>query len=143
MKSAVPCGLNDPKVGGASPAPIVIPNPDEQQWSAFMRLVASEYPYSKMFGAQVVDGCLIGCEAVQRSFPFGPKGSAAADAQPGIDAQWETLRALCEKLGSGRLDEIRFNGGRPVAAFTQEGGRRFRQRLARFLESQDRPKPMS
>jgi hypothetical protein len=100
-------------------------------WAGFLRLVVAEYPYCTMQGVHVVEGRVVSCEGIQRSFVFG----APEDVSPVFDMAsepgWKGLKALCEKMGSGRLAEVRFNGGRPVSARTSEGGRRFRRLLER------------
>jgi len=112
----------------------------DDRWSAMLRLIASEYPFCTMNGVHVVDGCIVACEGVQRSFVFGGSDAAAALQEPSFDAHWLALRALCAKIGSGRLAEIRFSRGRPVGARMSEGGRRFRRIV---VPQNTEPKPMS
>jgi len=112
----------------------------DDRWSAMLRLIASEYPFCTMNGVHVVDGCIVACEGVQRSFVFGGSDAAAAPQEPSFDAHWLALRALCAKIGSGRLAEIRFSCGRPIGARMSEGGRRFRRIV---VPQNTEPTPMS
>jgi hypothetical protein len=98
----------------------------EWRWSEMARLVTAEYPYCTMQGVRVADGMIVACEGLQRSFSFKPV-EAVEVVEPGLDAHWKALDALCVRMGSGRLAELRFSGGRPVSARTSEGGRRFRR----------------
>lgn len=98
----------------------------EWRWSEMARLVATEYPYCTMQGVRVADGMIVACEGLQRSVSF-KSGENVEVAQPGLDAHWKALDTLCARMGSGRLAELRFSGGRPVSARTSEGGRRFRR----------------
>lgn len=104
------------------------------RWSGMLRLIASEYPFCTMSGVHVVDGCIVACEGVQRSFVFGASDAVAMPAEPAFDAYWKALQALCAKIGSGRLAEIRFSRGRPVSARMNEGGRRFRRLTVKIEE---------
>lgn len=114
----------------------------DDRWSGVLRLIASEYPYCTMSGVHVVEGCIVACEGIQSSFVFGGADAAASPAEPAFDAHWKSLRALCAKLGSGRLAEIRFSRGRPVSARMNAGGRRFR-RLVVKVPAASEPSPMS
>ena len=109
------------------PAIACLPTDDDGRWAGMLMLVASEYPYCTMHGVHVMDGCIVACEGIQKSFVFGFQDGATADAEPNFDAHWLALRALCARVGSGRLAEIRFSRGRPVIARVSEGGRRFRR----------------
>ncbi len=99
----------------------------DDRWSGMLRLIATEYPFCTMSGVHVVEGCIVACEGVQKSFVFNGSDAAAEPAEPQFDAHWKALQALCVKIGSGRLAEIRFSRGRPVSARMNEGGRRFRR----------------
>jgi len=93
--------LNVPAITG--------PAGGDDRWSGMLRLIASEYPFCTMNGVHIVDGCVVACEGIQRSFVFGGSDAAAAPQEPSFDAHWLALRALCAKIGSGRLAEIRFS----------------------------------
>ncbi len=113
------------------PAIAGLPTSDDGRWAGILMLVASEYPYCTMHGVHVVEGGIVACEGIQRSFVFGPAEAATAEAGPSFDAHWQALRSLCARIGSGRLAEVRFSRGRPVIARVTEGGRRFRRLVAK------------
>lgn len=139
MKSAVAFGLSRLPNGGAPAVPV----PNDSRWAGLLKLVASEYPYCTMFGVHVVDGCVVSCEGVQRSFLFDAGDAAAQAVEPAFDAHWKALEALCVKLGSGRLAELRFSRGRPMNARTSEGGRRFKRLLTKSAGDSPHPSPMN
>jgi len=114
----------------------------DDRWSVVLRLIAAEYPYCTMSGVHVVEGCIVACEGIQSSFVFSGADAEASPAEPAFDAHWKSLRALCAKLGSGRLAEIRFSRGRPVSAQMNAGGRRFR-RLVVKVPAASESSPMS
>lgn len=114
----------------------------DDRWSGMLRLIASEYPFCTMSGVHVVEGCIVACEGVQRSFVFGASDAAAMPAEPAFDAHWKALQELCAKIGSGRLAEVRFSRGRPVSARMSEGGRRFRRLVVKVPPTSERS-PMS
>lgn len=106
------------------------------RWSVMLKVMALEYPYCTMQGVHIEDGAIVACEGIQQSFVFG-----AVDAppeEPSFDGHWQALRALCAKLGSGRLAEIRFSRGRPVSARMNEGGRRFRRLVVKTPRDKER-----
>lgn len=96
------------------------------QWRQLMTLVWSEYAYCTMYGIDVVDGNIVGCSEIRRNLVFGPAAADAAEP-PTFDEYWQALRTMCGRIHNGRLAELRFNRGRPVAARTSEGGRRFKR----------------
>lgn len=114
----------------------------DERWSVVLRLIAAEYPYCTMSGVHVADGCIIACEGIQSSFVFNGSDSDGATVEPTFDGYWKSLRALCAKLGSGRLAEIRFSRGRPVSARMNAGGRRFRRLVIKVPAALERS-PMS
>jgi hypothetical protein len=95
-----------------------------------------------MSGVHVAEGCIVACEGIQSSFVFSGVDADASPAEPAFDAHWKSLRALCAKLGSGRLAEIRFSRGRPVSAQMNAGGRRFRRLLVKVPAASE-SSPMS
>jgi len=103
-------------------------SPVFDQWRYLQRLVTAEYPYSTMYGVNIVDGNIVSCESVQRSLTFGPMSPGNSEA-PIFDEFWEALKILCGRVRTGRLAELRFNHGQPVSAKISEGGRRFRRRI--------------
>lgn len=105
----------------------------EGRWSGLARLMAVEYPHCTMHGVHVVDGVIVACEGIQRSFSFAAPRGEDAPAESAFDANWRALESLCAKLGSGRLAELKFVRGRPVSARTSEGGRRFKRVTGRTL----------
>ena len=42
-----------------------------------------------------------------------------------FDARWQALEALCRRIGSSPLMEVKFSDARPMNARTSERGRRF------------------
>ena len=115
---------------------------EDDRWPGMLKLIASEYPYCTMNGVHVVEGCIVACEGIQKSFVFSGSDAAAIPLEPEFDGHWQALQALCAKLGSGRLAEIRFSRGRPVSARMNESGRRFR-RLVVKSAPQSKDSPMS
>ena len=112
----------------------------DDRWPGMLKLIASEYPYCTMNGVHVVEGCIVACEGIQKSFVFSGSDAAAISSEPEFDGHWKALQALCAKLGSGRLAEIRFSRGRPVSARMNEGGRRFRRLVVKSAPpSKDSP----
>jgi len=91
-----------------------------------VHLIWSEYAFSTMYGVNVVDGTIISYNNVQRNFAFGP-GGGERPAEPIFDDYWRALQELCLRIGTGRLAEVKFIGGRPVNARTSESGRRLRR----------------
>lgn len=108
------------------------------RWSGMLKLVSDKYPYCTMHGVHVVDGCIVACEGIQISFVFGGSGVSKTTPTPLFDSHWEALKKLCAKIGSGRLAEVRFSQGRPVAAKMNEGGRRFRRLMTKPNAIEDR-----
>lgn len=98
-------------------------------WRELVKLIWSEYAFSTMYGVNVVNGTIISYNNVQRNFTFSP-GGGEKPQEPTFDDYWRALQALCLRLGTGRLAEVKFVSGRPIAARTDEGGRRLK-RLAR------------
>lgn len=115
----------------------------ENRWAGFLELVAAEYPFCTMYGVHIVEGCVVSCEGTQRSFVFGAADEAIPAAAASSDAHWKALKALCVKMGSGRLAELRFSGGRPVSARTSESGRRFKRLLDRGAKDANSNLPMN
>ncbi len=111
-------------------------------WPGMLKLIASEYPYCTMNGVHVVEGCIVACEGIQKSFVFSGSDATATSSEPEFDGHWKALQALCIKLGSGRLAEIRFSRGRPVSARMNESGRRFRRLIVKTAP-QCKDAPMS
>lgn len=98
----------------------------DDHWEELLRLIWSEYAFSTMYGVNVVAGNIVSYNNVQRNFTFGPGGSERAQA-PVFDEYWRALQALCLQIGTGRLAEVKFISGRPIAARTDEGGRRMKR----------------
>jgi hypothetical protein len=113
----------------------------EDHWGRTLKLIADKYPYCTMHGVHVEEGCIVAYEGVQISFVFVDGHSDIAD-KPAFDSHWKALKALCAKVGFGRLAEIRFSRGRPVGAKMQEGGRRLRKLVAKADQQKERS-PMS
>lgn len=95
-------------------------------WAELVRLIWSEYAFSTMYGVNVVAGNIVSYNNVQRNFTFGPGGGEKAET-PVFDEYWRALQALCLQIGTGRLAEVKFISGRPIAARTDEGGRRMKR----------------
>ena len=102
----------------------------QKRWLSLFQMVYEEYPYSTMFGVHIVDGAIVSCEMIQRSMVFGQTVSTENVPLLSLfDTKWQALEALCLSIGSGKLEELSFNNGRPVVARTAEGGRRFKSFL--------------
>ena len=102
----------------------------QKRWVSLLQMVYEDYPYSTMYGVHIVDGAIVSCEMIQRSMVFGQVPSPVNLPLTSLfDAKWQALEALCLSIGSGRLEELSFNNGRPVVARTAEGGRRFKSFL--------------
>lgn len=97
-----------------------------RQWRELVELIWADYAFSTMYGVNVADGNIVSYNNVQRNFTFGP-GGGERSPEPDFDEHWRALQALCLRIGTGRLAEVKFAGGRPVAARTDEGGRRLRR----------------
>lgn len=91
-----------------------------------MELVRKDYPYCTMYDVHVSGGAIVSCEDIQRSLVFGEDNAAPA-APELFDRRWQALEALCARMGSGRLLELKFHDAKPTAARTREGGRRFKR----------------
>ncbi len=98
----------------------------DDHWVDLVRRIWSDYAFSTMYGVNVVDGNIVSYNNVQRNFTFGPGGDERAD-KPVFDDHWRALQSLCLQIGTGRLAEVKFIGGRPTAARTDEGGRRLKR----------------
>lgn len=79
-----------------------------------------------MYGVNIADGVIVSCDNIQRSLTFGDPAAMPAEAgEEMFDARWQALEALCRRIGSGRLLEVKFSDSRPMGAKTAERGRRF------------------
>ncbi len=82
------------------PAIAGLPTSDDGRWAAMLMLVAAEYPYCTMHGVHVVEGGIVACEGIQRSFVFGQPEATAVEVGASFDDHWQALRALCARIGS-------------------------------------------
>ena len=99
----------------------------KERWMELLKLVNDEFPYCTMYGVHVVDGSITACEQIQRSLMFGNDRKGSTEILPEqFDMKWQALEALCLKIGTGRLIELKFHDAKPVIAITKEGGRRFK-----------------
>lgn len=96
------------------------------RWENLVELIWEDYPYCTMYGVNIVDGNIISYNNLQRSLNFRP-GGASTEPKPLFDDYWRALQTLCLSVGTGRLAELEFNRGRPIAARTDEGGRRIKR----------------
>ncbi len=97
-----------------------------ERWLVLMRHVRGQCPESIMYRVDIADGIIVSCEALQQCLSFGEPADAGTGAEPVFDASWQALEAECRRMGTGRLAELQFIGGRPIRAKTAPQGRRFR-----------------
>lgn len=142
MESASALGRNRSQ-GGSTAALAAIQARENDSWASLRKLIAVEYSYCTMHGVHVVNGCIVACEGIQRSFTFSAAGALTASLEDAGGDHWQALESLCAKLGSGRLDEVRFSQGKPASARTKEGGRRFKHLLSKAAEERQEHTPMS
>ena len=97
-----------------------------ERWMTLMKLVREGFPHCIMYGVHIAGGVIISCEAMQRSLSFGPSAATRDGVEPAFDANWQELEALCKRMGTGQLAELRFGNGRPTRGKTTPQGRRFK-----------------
>ena len=98
-----------------------------ERWMMLLKLICAQYPHCIMYGVHIADGVIISCGAMQQSLLFGrPAPAAKGGGSPAFDCNWQALEALCKRMGTGQLAELRFSDGEPVRAKTTPRGRRFR-----------------
>lgn len=108
----------------------------KERWLELLKLVREDYPYCTMYGVNVVDGAIISCEQIQRSLVFGDQRGVPGESPSSLfDMKWQALEALCLKIGTGRLVELKFHDAKPVIATTTEGGRRFKGILKKLTKA--------
>ena len=111
---------------------IISSRPCREHWLGLMRLVHREYRYSTMYGVHIAGGVIVSCDNIQRSLVFGDASAMSAEAGDELfDAKWQALEALCGRIGSGQLLEVKFSESRPITARTSERGRRFKRVFGR------------
>ncbi|MBI5239117.1 MAG: hypothetical protein HY926_01460 [Elusimicrobia bacterium] len=99
-----------------------------ERWVILMRHVRGQYPHGIMYGVNVADGIIVSCDKLQPCLSLEPSPAAGDGAGKAFDANWEKLEALCGRMGTGRLSELRFNEGRPVSVLPPARGWRFGRR---------------
>ncbi len=97
-----------------------------ERWMMLLKLICAKYQHCIMYGVHIADGVIISCEAMQQSLLFGPAPAARDGDAPAFGSNWQALEALCQRMGTGQLAELRFSDSQPIRAKTTPRGRRFR-----------------
>lgn len=97
-----------------------------ERWLSLMRHIREECPDASMYRVNIADGIIVSCESLQLWLWFEPLPDSGPSSEAAFDGNWQRLEAACGRIGTGRLAELHFSGGRPVFGKPTPQGRRFR-----------------
>lgn len=92
-----------------------------ERWTRLKSLVRERYPYCRLRGVEVEDGCIVRYAGVQYTRALSKPHAPQVDHH-GPDTKWSELVRLCSELDRGRIGEIHFVDGSPVLATIEADG---------------------
>jgi len=95
----------------------------KSSWTQFFMMIREQFPYSKMIGARIAGGVLIGYDRIQFTAILAPGQEPPDDLLPNdFDGQWKRLQRFCQVLQDCVIAEIHFTRGRPVKMLFEKTG---------------------